>query len=59
MNPETDIVIVGHTHAEIPRHRDQRRAFVQPKNWSERRVIHVSLARDSTRRYRVTGSTAT
>jgi len=55
MNPKPDIVIVGHTHREIRDTVINGVHFVQPKNWVQSiAVIHVSLARDSTRRYRVT-----
>jgi len=56
VNPKPDIVIVGHTHREIRDTVINGVHFVQPKNWVQSiAVIHVSLARDSTRRYRVTG----
>jgi 2',3'-cyclic-nucleotide 2'-phosphodiesterase/3'-nucleotidase/5'-nucleotidase len=55
VNPKPDIVIVGHTHREIRDTVINGVHFVQPKNWVQSiAVIHVSLARDSTRRYRVT-----
>src|SRR6267378_922675 len=55
VNPKPDIVIVGHTHREIRDTVIKGVHFVQPKNWVQNiAVIHVSLARDSTRRYRVT-----
>src|SRR5213592_2419330 len=56
VNPKPDIVIVGHTHREIRDTVINGVHFVQPKNWVQSiAVIHVSLARDSTRRFRVTG----
>ena len=57
MNPKPDLVIVGHTHREIRDTVINGVHFVQPKNWVQSlSVVHVSLARDSTRagRYRVT-----
>src|SRR5213592_2226120 len=56
VNPKPDIVIVGHTHREIRDTVINGVHFVQPKNWVQSiAVIHVSLTRDSTRRFRVTG----
>ena len=56
VNPKPDIVIVGHTHREIRDTVINGVHFVQPKNWVQSiAVIHVSLARDSTGHYRVTG----
>src|SRR5213596_390105 len=56
INPKPDVVIVGHTHREIRDTVINGVHFVQPKNWVQSiAVIHVSLARDSPRRYRVTG----
>src|SRR5436305_761702 len=55
LTPKPDIVIVGHTHREIRDTVINGVHFVQPKNWVQSiAVVHVSLARDSTRRYRVT-----
>src|SRR6266545_2639398 len=55
VNPKPDIVIVGHTHREIRDTVINGVHFVQPKNWVQNiAVVHVSLARDSTGRYRVT-----
>jgi 2',3'-cyclic-nucleotide 2'-phosphodiesterase / 3'-nucleotidase / 5'-nucleotidase len=57
MNPKPDLVIVGHTHREIRDTVINGVHFVQPKNWVQSlSVVHVSLAKDSTRagRYRVT-----
>jgi len=55
VNPKPDIVIVGHTHREIRDTVINGVHFVQPKNWVQSiAVVHVSLARDSTGRYRVT-----
>src|SRR5205809_2919211 len=56
VNPKPDIVIVGHTHREMRDSVINGVHFVQPKNWVQSiAVIHVSLTRDSTRRFRVTG----
>ena len=56
VTPKPDIVIVGHTHREIRDSVINGVHFVQPKNWVQSiAVIHVSLARDSTRRFHVTG----
>jgi len=55
VNPKPDVVIVGHTHREMRDTVINGVHFVQPKNWVQSlAVVHVSLARDSTRRYRVT-----
>src|SRR6266581_2780823 len=55
VNPKPDIVIVGHTHREIRDTVINGVHFVEPKNWVQSiAVVHVSLARDSTGRYRVT-----
>src|SRR5881296_2933969 len=55
VNPKPDVVIVGHTHREMRDTVINGVHFVQPKNWAQSlAVVHVSLARDSTRRYRVT-----
>src|SRR6266498_449530 len=55
VNPKPDIVIVGHTHREIRDTVINGVHFVQPKNWVQSiAVVHVSLARDSPGRYRVT-----
>src|SRR6267378_2680816 len=55
MNPKPDIVIVGHTHREIRDTVINGVHFVQPKNWAQSlAVVLVSLARDSTGRFRVT-----
>jgi 2',3'-cyclic-nucleotide 2'-phosphodiesterase / 3'-nucleotidase / 5'-nucleotidase len=54
-NPKPDLVIVGHTHREVRDTVVNGVHFVQPKNWVQSlAVVHVSLARDSTRRFRVT-----
>src|SRR5437667_7596019 len=58
VNPDPDIVIVGHTHREIRDTVINGVVFVQPKNWVQSlAVVHVTLAKDSARagRYRVTG----
>jgi 2',3'-cyclic-nucleotide 2'-phosphodiesterase / 3'-nucleotidase / 5'-nucleotidase len=55
VNPKPDLVIVGHTHREVRDTVVNGVHFVQPKNWAQSlAVVHVSLARDSTRRFRVT-----
>jgi len=55
VNPKPDVVIVGHTHREMRDTVINGVHFVQPKNWVQSlAVVHVSLARDSTRRYHVT-----
>src|SRR2546423_8690814 len=57
VTPKPDVVIVGHTHREIRDTVINGVHFMQPKNWVQSlSVVHVSLARDSTRagRYRVT-----
>jgi len=55
VNPKPDVVIVGHTHREVRDTVINGVHFVQPKNWAQSlAVVHVSLARDSTRRFRVT-----
>jgi 2',3'-cyclic-nucleotide 2'-phosphodiesterase / 3'-nucleotidase / 5'-nucleotidase len=55
VNPKPDVVIVGHTHREMRDTVINGVHFVQPKNWVQSlAVVHVSLARDSTRRFRVT-----
>ena len=54
LNPKPDVVIVGHTHREIRDTVVNGVHFVQPKNWAQSlAVVHVSLAKDSTGRYRV------
>ena len=55
VNPKPDVVIVGHTYREVRDTVINGVHFVQPKNWAQSlAVVHVSLARDSTRRFRVT-----
>ena len=55
VNPKPDLVIVGHTHREVRDTVVNGVHFVQPKNWAQSlAVVHVSLARDSTGRFRVT-----
>lgn len=51
VTPRPDIVVVGHTHREMRDSVIDGVHFVQPKNWAlSLSVVHVWLARDSTRR---------
>lgn len=50
-----DLVVVGHSHREIRDSVLNGVHFVQPKNWAlGLSVVHLSLARDSTGRWRLT-----
>src|SRR3989442_11294508 len=56
VTPRPDLVVVGHSHREIPDTVINGVHFVQPKNWAQSlSVVHVWFARDSARaRWRVT-----
>jgi 2',3'-cyclic-nucleotide 2'-phosphodiesterase (5'-nucleotidase family) len=54
VDPRPDLVIFGHTHREVRDTVIGGVHFVQPGNWARSlSVVHVLLARDSARRFRV------